>query len=81
MKLKQLGSNQTLLQFNDGNELFFSYETPVAGFANGYFRTGQHYSSTTTRHINNYLPGDYNVRTVPQEQIDLLLELTKLGGV
>ena len=31
MILKQLGSNQTELTLNNGNSIFFSYETPVAG--------------------------------------------------
>ena len=30
MKLKQIGSNQTELIFNDGTHVLFSYETPVA---------------------------------------------------
>ena len=60
MKLKQLGSNQTLIQFSNGNEVFFSYETPVAGYdaSRGvYERTSEYYSRTTSRHINNYLDG------------------------
>jgi len=32
MILRQLGSNQTELSLNNGNSIFFSYETPVAGF-------------------------------------------------
>ena len=57
MQLKQLGTNQTLVNYNDGTEVFFSYETPVAGFheALGYVKTANWYSSTTTRHINKYL--------------------------
>ena len=31
MILRQLGSNQTELSLNNGDSIFFSYETPVAG--------------------------------------------------
>ena len=56
MKLKSFATNRTLLTFDDGTEVFFSYETPVAGYSNklGYVKTKQWYSSTTTRHVNRY---------------------------
>ena len=73
MQLKQLGTNQTLVNYNDGTEVFFSYETPVAGFheALGYVKTANWYSSTTTRHINKYL-GVIKADEVPQEIINSL---------
>ena len=57
MKLKSFALNRTLLSFDDGTEIYFSYETPVAGYSNnlGYVKTKSWYSSTTTRHINKYL--------------------------
>jgi len=57
MKLQSFAANRTVLTFDDGTEIFFSYETPVAGYSNelGYVRTNQWYSSTTTRHINKYI--------------------------
>lgn len=58
MNIKQLGSNQTLLITNHGDEVLFSYETAVAGFShllNNYFVTNKKYSVTTTKHINKYL--------------------------
>ena len=57
MKLHSFATNRTLLTFDDGTEIFFSYETPVAGYSNklGYVKTNTWYSSTTTRHINKYL--------------------------
>ncbi len=57
MELKSFATNRTLLTFDDGTEIFFSYETPVAGYSNklGYVKTNTWYSSTTTRHINRYL--------------------------
>ena len=56
MILRQLGSNQTELSLNNGNSIFFSYETPVAGFdaEDGFFKTDTEYSKTTSRHINQY---------------------------
>ena len=57
MKLKQIGSNMTELNIN-GVSVLFSYDTPVAGWdSDGSFRTDEHYSPTTTKHINKYLGG------------------------
>ena len=62
MKIKQIGSNMTTLTLNDGTEILFSYETPVAGCSGSardytYFKTAYNWSKTTTRHINKYLDG------------------------
>ena len=56
MKLHSFATNRTLLIFDDGTEVFFSYETPVAGYSDklGYVKSKQWYSSTTTRHVNRY---------------------------
>ena len=74
MILKQIGSNQTELTLNNGNSIFFSYETPVAGYTDeiGFFRTATYYSKTTSRHINAYLPDAVyagQVTEVPEEFI------------
>ncbi|MGA1049236.1 MAG: hypothetical protein ACO3UU_14615 [Minisyncoccia bacterium] len=60
MKLIKLGNNETLLQTNHGYEILYSYETPVAGYSPllGHFKTTEHYSATTTKHINKYLKGN-----------------------
>ena len=73
MKLTSIAANRTVLSYPNGSEVFFSYSTPVAGYSpsNGYFKTDQWYSSTTTRHINKYL--DNNKATeVSQETINQL---------
>lgn len=59
MNLKQLGSNQTQLTLNNGTEVFFSYETPVAAYVEGegYLRTSKKWSVTTSKHINRWLNG------------------------
>tara|TARA_R100001086_G_C11779523_1_gene243228 strand:+ start:92 stop:361 length:270 start_codon:yes stop_codon:yes gene_type:complete len=68
MQLKSFATNRTLLIFDDGTEIFFSYETPVAGYSNklGYVKTDHWYSSTTTRHINRYL-NDYSDIPNPEQ--------------
>ena len=73
MKVKQLGPNQTLVVLDDTREIFFSYETPVAGrnAYGDYYRTQTKYSPTTSRHINKYLDGCFAV-PLPQSQIDAL---------
>lgn len=73
MKLKPIAKNQNIVNYDDGTEVFFSYETPVAGFheALGYVKTANWYSSTTTRHINKYL-GVIKADVVPQEIINSL---------
>ncbi len=77
MKLENLGNNMTLLKLPRGVEIFFSYNTPVAGYkpVTGWFKTGVKYSNTTTKHINIYLTGVVNsdVSLVNQEDINELL--------
>ena len=70
MILRQIGSNQTELSLNNGDSIFFSYETPVAGFdaEDGFFKTETYYSKTTSRHINAYL-GDVKASEVPDQYI------------
>ncbi len=59
MKLKQLGSNQTEIQLDNGNFLILvSYETPVASYHvkdNQFTKTNKKWSKTTTKHINNWI--------------------------
>ena len=66
MILRQVGSNQTELSFNNGTTLFFSYETPVAGFSPdlGHFKTETYYSRTTSKHINPDVYGNKSKRAV-----------------
>jgi len=75
MKLKPIKSNMTELTVGNTTVLF-SYRTPVAGYDDqGAFRTAQHYSVTTSRHINQYLGGKDVGRTVSQEYINSLVEV------
>ena len=74
MKLHSFATNRTLLSFDDGTEVFFSYSTPVAGYKPniGYVKTNQWYSSTTTRHINKYLDDNFALN-VEQDTINNLI--------
>ena len=75
MKLKPIKSNMTELTVGTTTVLF-SYRTPVAGYDDqGAFRTAQHYSVTTSRHINQYLGGKDVGRTVSQDYINSLVEV------
>ena len=61
MKIKSLGQNQTEVTTDMGVTVLVSYSTPVAavipmpGNALAYHQTSEHYSATTTRHINAWL--------------------------
>ena len=70
MKLRNTGSNQAVIEFNDGTEILFSYETPVAGFkpGMGYFKTAQFFSNTTSKHVNSYVGS--NPTILPQSEIE-----------
>ena len=83
MILRQFGSNQTEITFNNGTSIFFSYETPVAGHTllDGYFKTDTYYSRTTSKHINQYLKhADSYVKTVSNDYIVSLCHPEGLGA-
>ena len=79
MQLHSFATNRTLLTFDDGTEVFFSYETPVAGYSNnlGYVKTKSWYSSTTTRHINKYLGDKLLGDTVSEVDQDVINNLIR----
>jgi hypothetical protein len=56
MKIKSLGRNVHELHLQNAI-ILFSYETPVAGWfeSTGYWKTTEHYSKTTSKHINMWL--------------------------
>ena len=80
MTLKPLGPNQTVLSIGDG-EVFYSYQTPVAGFVPGlgWIRTATTYSVTTSRHVNGYLANTVGKVTVLQ-QAEFDKVINSLGG-
>ena len=74
MNLTPIAANQTELSFTNGARVFFSYKTPVAAKLPNYdyIRTATKWSSTTTRHINQWLEG-VNAQTVDQSVLDNLV--------
>lgn len=72
MKLIPLASNQNLVRLNNGTQILFSYRTPVAAFVpgEGYFRTNQNWSRTTSKHINKWLRDAIGVASVDQSFLD-----------
>ena len=75
MKLSRIGANQTCINHNNGTEVFFSYDTPVAVKLPNYeyLKTNIKYSVTTTKHINKWLNG-VNAVEVSQNVINNLAE-------
>jgi hypothetical protein len=75
MKLSRIGANQTCINHNNGTEVFFSYDTPVAVKLPNYeyLKTNVKYSVTTTKHINKWLDG-VNAEEVSQDVINNLAE-------
>lgn len=73
MKITALRSNQTLVSYSNGTDVFVSYSTPVAAFVPGvgYLRTKTKYSVTTSKHITQWL-GGRDAEEVEQELIDRL---------
>ena len=72
MKLNSIAKNQTEVTLSNGDQIFFSYRTPVAVYIakkGRYARTDAWFSSTTTRHINKWLDNvEYD--TIPQSDLD-----------
>ena len=76
IRLVNKGANKTILLVNS-KEIFFSYDTPVAGWDGmGAFRTAEHYSPTTSKHITQYLrdTGATKARTVSAADIEAMLD-------
>ena len=75
MKKRKINTNESEITFASGLTIFYSYNTPVAGWDDeGPFRTSTKWSVTTSRHINKYLGGSDIGRTVSQEWIQGLVD-------
>ena len=73
MKLRQIASNMTQLDLNNGYQVLFSYQPPVACLSdNGYYRASTKWSATTSRHINKWLDGVL-AKEQPQQFFDELV--------
>ena len=75
MRLQIVGSNMTVLSLDDGTQVLFSYEAPVAAqlACGDYVMTTQYHSQTTSKHIKRWLDG---VKAAPcsQDYLDQLLK-------
>lgn len=67
----KVGSNIYESKLLNGSVLFWSYNTIVAAnlFDQGYVRTEEHHSATTTRQLNKWLSG-LEYKTVTQKYLD-----------
>ena len=75
LSIRPLGANQTVLTVGN-DEIFFSYQTPVAGFSSNdctYFKTNKKFSRTTSKHITQYLDGRDAVE-LDQDKIESILD-------
>ena len=94
MKVKNIGSNITELEFEDGTLVLVSYETPVAARVFGLgkdndgcalARTSKKWSATTTRHINKWMRSNFSedapkrAKEMPQDWFDNLLSVGGIG--
>ena len=75
MKIKSIAANQTEVLKSNGDQVFISYETPVAAIIGGVsYRSNVKYSTTTTRHVNKWLGnGGKNAIIKPQQFFDDLI--------
>lgn len=82
MNLKPIGSNQTEVELNSEVTVLFSYRTPVACCiqGEGWYRTEESHSKTTSRHINKWLDG-VKATARPQAFFDNLAGEAKIGEV
>ena len=80
MKIKSVAKNQTELSITKKGIdyiILFSYETPVAVVKDWTgFKTITKYSSTTTKHINQFFSRNAisDIKTVPQHEIDNIIK-------
>ena len=74
MKLKNLGANKTEITLSNGTVVFFSYDTPVAAnlSTGGFVKTDKKWSTTTSKHITQWLDGA-KAETRPQSFFQELL--------
>ena len=69
-------ANVNIISTTDGREVMQSYGTTVAAFipGRGYVKTRDHFSPTTSRHVNQYVGSPHAAEIVDHAD---LLKLTK----
>jgi hypothetical protein len=77
MRIRRINSTHATEVTVGDNTVLVSYSTPVAArvVGHGYCRTAQHYSQTTTKHINAWLRESDAIGcdTKPQSFFDALM--------
>ena len=74
IRIENLGKNKIVIHTSP-HSVLISYDTPVAAFVlgEGYYKTSQFWSITTSRHINSWLDGR-EAKEKDQEYFDNLLK-------
>ena len=74
MQLTPIASNMTEVETSEAR-ILFSYRTPVAAyiFGEGFVKTDQFWSVTTSRHINKWIGKDVTTEEVSQTYLDNLV--------
>ena len=86
MQLTPIASNMTEIETSEAR-ILFSYRTPVAAyiFGEGFVKTDQFWSVTTSRHINKWLKGGFDdlpeFKEIPQERLNQLVQETIMTKV
>ena len=72
MQLTPIAPNQTEIETSQAR-ILFSYRTPVAAyiFGEGFVKTEQYWSVTTSKHINKW--GARDGKKIPQSRLDSLV--------
>jgi len=84
MKISNVGSNMTKVDFNNGDNILISYDTPVAGrVGDDFVVTEKKYSSTTTKHINKYFQNEYGIiiKNFPHKKVSPQKLQDRLEGI
>jgi len=78
-KLERLGPSATVLRYNTGTEILYSYETPVAAFvatgpkesgAGEWIKSEKFFSRTTSKHVGKFIPKGVKAAAVPHAEIE-----------
>lgn len=77
MRIDQMDRMQAyVLELDVGEEVLFSYHTPVAArFGGREYRTARYWSVTTSKHINRFLIRPREAAERPQAWFDRLLTM------
>lgn len=80
MMINLRDANTALVTLNNGDEILFSYDTPVAGEteAFGHFRSSTKHSVTTSKKVGQYFRDKGidtdTIRLVPQDAIEAFVD-------